>query len=173
VYLLLAGFTVFIAGRIIKNLRSDHYTISAFEQLKNNQVDSAMLYFKHAYHCNNENIDAIFRYGNLLTMKAPTKAIEFHKLVVQHYPSPHLYMNLAKSYAGVHQYDSALKYYLSSYHIAPSRIQPLYLIANNFYDQHKQEKGDSVAQLVINTIPKINSPAVILMKEQLKTKLKH
>lgn len=58
--------------------------------------------------------------------------------------------------------------YMRAYYVVPNRFYPLYLITKLYYETNQIDKFINYAELVLNFNPKVNSNAIIDMKEEIR-----
>lgn len=87
--------------------------------------------------------------------------------------SPALYHYLYKIHLEQKEYSKVVKDLDYLINISPSKIYPKYALAKLYYSTGNKIKGDSLAEKILTTKPKVMNADVILMREELKTYLKN
>ena len=87
--------------------------------------------------------------------------------------APDIEFALGDAFLSVENYDSATIHYENVHYLSPSKFRPLYKIAKVNYERKKFKIADSIAQVIIQRKPKINSAEIIMIKEEMKVMLKH
>jgi tetratricopeptide (TPR) repeat protein len=85
---------------------------------------------------------------------------------------PMLYNVTGKNHQALKQYAEAERCFLKAAHIVPSRIYPWYLLANLYMETGETEKARETAQIALTKEPKVQSPAVRDMLEQMKNMIR-
>jgi tetratricopeptide (TPR) repeat protein len=86
---------------------------------------------------------------------------------------PMLYNIMGKNYQSLKKYALAEEYLLKSTQIVPNRLYPWYLLCKLYAETEQQDKVDEMAAIVLTKEPKVQSPAIKEMREEvrkLKTK---
>jgi tetratricopeptide (TPR) repeat protein len=84
-------------------------------------------------------------------------------------PDPMIRNIMGKNYQALRQYEEAENYFYQAHYMVPNRLYPLYLLAKLYIESGKTGKAVVIACQVINTVPKITSPATDDMKREMKT----
>ena len=95
-------------------------------------------------------------------------AIEFLKNNLNKYFSPDHLILLGDLYFLEKRFDESLKYYWMAHFNLPSKFTPLYKIAKVYIYSKNRSETDIFIGMLMNKKIKIDSPSVLLMKEELK-----
>jgi tetratricopeptide (TPR) repeat protein len=77
-----------------------------------------------------------------------------------------LYNVMGRNCQALKRYAEAELCFLKAANIVPSRIYPLYLLANLYVEMGETEKAQEIAQIVLTKEPKVQSTAVREMREK-------
>ena len=80
---------------------------------------------------------------------------------------------IGNNYLAMLEYDCAEKSYETAYRIVPNRIYPLYLLAKLYIEQGNKDKALNMCRKVLDFKPKVLSPAVSEMKEEIEKLMNH
>ena len=81
---------------------------------------------------------------------------------------PMLYNIMGKNYQAMKQYKQAEVVFTKSAQLVPSRLYPWYLLAKLYAEMGMDEKAAETAKIVLTKEPKVQSPAVREMREEVK-----
>jgi tetratricopeptide (TPR) repeat protein len=153
----------------------------AYKQWKNNQIyyhaglykDTAKSYEK-LYPYLNDQIRFLFEYAQCLSKSdQPEKSNTVLRRAVQISCDPMLYNIMGKNYKAMKQYEEAEAVLIKSVQLVPGRLYPWYLLTKLYLEMGLEEKAAETAKIVLTKEPKVQSPAVREMREEvgkLKTK---
>jgi len=110
----------------------------------------------------------LFEYGHsLYKVGEHEKSNEILRQGAEKSNDPMFYNIMGNNYLALEEYDHAEKSYKTAYHIVPSRIYPLYLLAKLYFEQGDYAKALDMCRKVIEFIPKVYSPAVSELKKEI------
>ena len=114
----------------------------------------------------------LFEYGRCLNR---TGEYEMSNAVlkegIRHSADPMFWNVMGNNYLAMKQYSLCEKAYLRAYHTCPNRIYPLYLLVKMSCEQGDSTKMRHYAQIMLDKQPKVISPAVEEMKEEVRKML--
>lgn len=114
----------------------------------------------------------LFEYGRCLNK---TGEYEMSSAVlkegIRHSADPMFWNVMGNNYLAMKQYSLCEKAYLRAYYTCPNRIYPLYLLVKMSHEQGDSTKMRHYAQIMLNKQPKVESPAVEEMKEEVRKML--
>jgi hypothetical protein len=161
----------------------------AYRQWKSNQIyyhsglyeDMAEAY-ESLYPYLNERIQFLFEYAQCLSKagldekqrkKTParcdsllTESNEVLRRAMQISCDPMLYNVMGKNCQAMKLYPEAEACYLQASRIAPSRLYPWYLLTKLYVETGMDEKAAETAKIVLTKEPKVQSPAIREMREE-------
>jgi tetratricopeptide (TPR) repeat protein len=161
----------------------------AYKQWKNNQIyyqanlfeDTADAYGA-LYPYLNEQIQFLFEYAQSLSkagfdnkqrIKNPSrcdsllsKSNEVLRCAIQISCDPMLYNVMGKNCQAMKEYDQAETVFIKATQLVPSRLYPWYLLTKLYHEMGLQEKVNETAKIVLTKEPKVKSPAVREMREE-------
>ena len=115
------------------------------------------------------NGDFLLSYGKALSMADEhKKAITILEYAKNYYPNTILYTALGDSYKELGKIDKAETSYLQAWYMIPSRFYPKYLLAKLYYDTGQNDKAMEVAGELLKKEVKIQSTAIMEIKEEMK-----
>lgn len=80
---------------------------------------------------------------------------------------PMFYNVMGKNYQAMKEYDLATQYLRKSCYLVPNRLYPYYLLAKLYQEMGEVEKMKEVAAIVLTKEPKVDSRAVMEMREEM------
>jgi tetratricopeptide (TPR) repeat protein len=148
----------------------------AYKQWKANQVYyHAGLYrdtsesYEAFYPYLNDQIRFLFEYAQSLSKSGqPEKSNAILQRAMQISCDPMLYNIMGKNYQTMKQYKQAEAVYIKSTQLSPSRLYPWYLLTKLYAEMGWDEKAAETAKIVLTKEPKVQSPAVREMREEIK-----
>lgn len=130
--------------------------IKHYQELLEKHQDSGDFLFElgHALHCNEDYI--------------ASNQILF--IAEQHSNDPMILNIIGKNFRALEEYEEAESYFLRSINRIPSRIYPYYLLAQLYAlpEFYHHERCAEMKQIVLTKRPKIMSPAILEMRENVK-----
>jgi tetratricopeptide (TPR) repeat protein len=121
-----------------------------------------------------ENPEFMFEYGRSLYMEGfYRESIDVLVPATRLSCDPMYYNVIGNSYKALGEYDMAAEAYLKAHHIIPHRMYPLYLLGRMYSEIKNAEKAVYYARLVVDMIPKIESPATRDMQQEMKELLEN
>lgn len=125
--------------------------------------------YTNAYPLLRFNGDFLLSYGKALSMADEhKKAITILEYAKNYYPNTILYTALGDSYKELGKIDKAETSYLQAWYMIPSRFYPKYLLAKLYYDTGQNDKAMEVAEELLKKEVKIQSTAIMEIKEEMK-----
>ena len=111
----------------------------------------------------------LFEYGHLLNKVSDhEKSNEVLFRGAKLSSDPMFYNVIGNNYLALKDYKNAEESYKMAYHIVPSRIYPLFLLAKLYVEQGDTVKAIELCRTVIEFKPKVHSPAVLEIKTEIK-----
>ena len=138
--------------------RMDFYDVEGYEKI-------------HAFL--NYDIKFLFEYGHVLNKVGEHR--KSNEILCQGAAlsnDPMFYNVMGNNYLAMKDYERAKNNYEMAYSIVPSRIYPLYLLAKLYSEQGDNSKALNMCRKVMDFKPKVHSPAVSEIKEEI-DKLMH
>jgi tetratricopeptide (TPR) repeat protein len=86
---------------------------------------------------------------------------------------PMLYNLMGKNHQAMKEYDKAESAFIQSTRIVPSRLYPWYLLCKLHAERGMPEKANETAKIVLTKEPKVQSPAVREMREEVREIIKN
>ncbi|MDR1582342.1 MAG: O-antigen ligase family protein [Prevotellaceae bacterium] len=148
----------------------------AYRQWKTSQIyyhaglfkDTAKSY-EALYPYLNDQIRFLFEYAQCLSKSGqPEKSNEVLLRATQISCDPMLYNIMGKNYQIMKQYEQAETVFIKATQLVPSRLYPWYLLTKLYHAMGLQEKVDETAKIVETKEPKVQSPAVREMREEVR-----
>ena len=136
-----------------------YYGVGLYKDAVNN--------YKELYPLLNDEIKFLFEYAQSLSKTK--KYAESNKILnraMQISCDPMLFNIMGKNYQAMKQYAEAERCFIKSSHIVPNRIYPYYLMALMYMDAGETEKAIAAAQIILTKEPKVQSTAVMEMREE-------
>ncbi len=169
--IILMGFFIFLltkqgeyynARKKWKEFSISHHSMGYKQDLKQ---------YEEFYKLLNHEPHFVFKYAQLLyDLKEYDKAVIVCKRGLEISSDPMFYNIMGKNYTAIGEYSNAENCYHSSVNLLPNRIYPYFLLVklyntSGFKDEKKLRK---YADSVLYKIPKIYSPAIAEMREDVK-----
>jgi len=124
--------------------------------------------YKDIYPLLKQNGLFLFTYGGLLSRQEKfVEAIPFLEEAKKRFSDPNLYLSLGMDYEGVSNYKKAEACYLQASFMIPHKFYPKYLLTKFFIKNLKFEKAKLWADQILNDKAKVNSTAVLEMKDEI------
>jgi tetratricopeptide (TPR) repeat protein len=116
----------------------------------------------------NDRTQFLFEYAQSLSKTGEyAKSNEVLERAVQISCDPMLYNIMGKNYQALKNYEQAESYFLKASYIVPNRLYPHYLSAKMYDETGQHEKARNAAKVVLTKEPKVQSPAVREMREEM------
>jgi tetratricopeptide (TPR) repeat protein len=112
---------------------------------------------------NKQRIKTLSRCDSLLK-----KSNEILQRAIQISCDPMLYNIMGKNHQALKEYKQAETCFLKATQLVPSRLYPWYLLTKLYHEMGLQEKVNETAKIVLTKEPKVHSPAIREMREELK-----
>jgi O-antigen ligase len=156
-------------------------SFEAYKQWKQTQILYSMNINKEAcsgyekqYPYLQDEIKFLFEYIHSLSKTEEyEKSNEVLRRATQISCDPMLYNIMGKNYQAMKKYDQSEAAFLKSTHLVPNRLYPWYLLTKLYDEMGLPDKVRETAEIVLTKEPKVQSPAVREMREEvnkLKTK---
>jgi len=121
----------------------------------------------------NDRVAFLFEYGQMLSKTTHhQKSNDVLAMAITISCDPMLYNVMGKNYQALKNYKAAEQNFLMAANIVPSRIYPYYLLAKLYIETANRPKFEQAASLVLQKEPKIHSPAIDEMRDEIKIALK-
>ncbi|ADY50875.1 O-antigen polymerase [Pseudopedobacter saltans DSM 12145] len=120
--------------------------------------------------------DANFRakYGKLLLDEKKYKeAISILGEANRYMSDPFICINLAEAYIAIKEYNKAEYFLILASNMIPNRLYSKYLLAKLYFNTKQIDKAKEVSQNILSTNPKIPSPAIKEMKDDIRRLIAH
>ncbi|GHT49407.1 membrane protein [Bacteroidia bacterium] len=118
----------------------------------------------------NDQINFMFEYGHLLSNSKEYEAgNEILQQTVQICGDPMLYNVMGKNCQAMQKYEQAEACFIRATQIIPNRLYPWYLLCKLYAEMELPEKVQETAAIVLTKEPKVQSPAVREMREEVIT----
>jgi tetratricopeptide (TPR) repeat protein len=115
----------------------------------------------------NDQTQFLFEYAlSLSKTEQYAKSNEVLKRSVQISCDPMLHNIMGKNYQALKEYDQAEAAFLKSAHLVPNRLYPWYLLTKLYDEMGLPDKVRETAEIVLTKEPKVQSPAVREMREE-------
>ncbi|MDR0835487.1 MAG: CDC27 family protein, partial [Tannerella sp.] len=122
----------------------------------------------------NDQTRFLFEYAQCLSKaEQPARSNEVLQRATQISCDPMLYNIMGKNYQALQEYEQAESAFIKSTQLVPSRLYPWYLLCKLYDEMGLEDKVEETADIVQTKEPKVQSPAVREMREEvgkLKTK---
>ncbi|MDR3266191.1 MAG: O-antigen ligase family protein [Tannerella sp.] len=146
----------------------------AYEQWKLTQVlyrmnshKKAVKEFYKQYPYLQDETGFLFEYAkSLFETKEYEKSNEVLQRATQISCDPMLYNMMGRNYQAMHEYDLAEAAFLKAANLVPTRLYPWYLLTKLYDEMGLKEKVYETAAIVQTKEPKVQSPAVTEMREE-------
>ena len=133
-----------------------------------NELDTPEKIYKDIYPLLKQNGLFLFTYGGLLSRQEKySVAIPLLEKAKKRFSDPNLYLSLGMDYEGVSNYKKAEACYLQASFMIPHKFYPKYLLTKFFIKNLKFEKAKLWADQILNDKAKVNSTAVLEMKDEI------
>lgn len=164
--ILIFGFKSIIF--LVKKLDTDRNKALAYYFDSKGDLQNAHNYFNTVYNPKCKDIEFILKYGKILEQLGYYEKAEYiYKQSFNHVSSADISLALARHYENANKVDSAVKYYEHAHYILPNRFIPLYLLTKLYIKIGETSKSDSLTDVIIKMPVKVNSPVLIMMREEL------
>ncbi|GHT88303.1 membrane protein [Bacteroidia bacterium] len=118
----------------------------------------------------NDQINFMFEYGHLLSNSKEYEAgNEILQQTVRICGDPMLYNVMGKNCQAMQKYEQAEACFIRATQIIPNRLYPWYLLCKLYAEMGLPEKVQETAAIVLTKEPKVQSPAVREMREEVIT----
>ncbi|MDR0863309.1 MAG: O-antigen ligase family protein [Candidatus Symbiothrix sp.] len=115
----------------------------------------------------NDQINFMFEYGHLLSNSKEYEAgNEILQQTVRICGDPMLYNVMGKNYQAMKKYEQAEACFIRATQMIPNRLYPWYLLCKLYAEMGLSEKVQETAAIVLTKEPKVQSPAVREMREE-------
>lgn len=173
VFFILLAIGIYVSGNQLFNKRGIY---SAFNEWK----DIQRLYNTQHFNdiCDNyaslfDNLNNqerfLFEYGRVLNQtKNYQESNKVLYMGTKISSDPMFYNVIGNNYKLMGLNREAENAYMRAYYVVPNRLYPLYLITKLYYETNQIDKFINYAELVLNFNPKVNSNAIIDMKEEIR-----
>ncbi|PIQ08950.1 MAG: hypothetical protein COW71_09105 [Ignavibacteriales bacterium CG18_big_fil_WC_8_21_14_2_50_31_20] len=133
-----------------------------------NELDTSEKIYKDIYPSLKQNGLFLFTYGGLLTRQEKhLEAILFLEEAKKKFSDPNLYLSLGLNYEGINNYKKAETCYLQASFMIPHKFYPKYLVTKLFIKTLELEKAKLWADQILNDKAKVNSTAVLEMRDEI------
>lgn len=133
-----------------------------------NELDTPEKIYKDIYPLLKQNGLFLFTYGGLLSRQEKySVAIPLLEKAKKRFSDPNLYLSLGMDYEGVSNYKKAEACYLQASFMIPHKFYPKYLLTKFFIKNLKFEKAKLWADQILNDKAKVNSTAVLEMRDEI------
>jgi tetratricopeptide (TPR) repeat protein len=117
----------------------------------------------------NDQIQFLFEFAQCLSKsEQPAKSNEVLRRALQISCDPMLYNIMGKNYQAMKKYEQAENTFVKSTQLVPCRLYPWYLLCKLYAEMELPEKAIKTAKIVLTKEPKVQSPAVNEMREEVK-----
>lgn len=166
------GGLVFVTFFIIENkVREKNAYIAWQAELGNNQIDryeETVCRYRALYPYLKNQVPFLFEYAQHLSKTGRYEESNNILFEAAYLSSDPMIRNIiGKNYQSMQQFSSAEHFYKKAYYMVPNRFYPLYLLAKMYIQNGQVNKAKKIARLIINKNPKIISPAIRDMKEEM------
>jgi tetratricopeptide (TPR) repeat protein len=115
----------------------------------------------------NDQTRFLFEYAQCLSKsEQPDKSNTVLLRAVQISCDPMLYNIMGKNYQAMKQYEQAEMALVKAAQLVPGRLYPWYLLTKLYVEMGLDEKAAETAKIVLTKEPKVQSPAVREMREE-------
>jgi O-antigen ligase len=123
--------------------------------------------YKQLYPLLNDQTQFLFEYSQVLSKTGKyTKSNEILCRAMQISCDPMLYNIMGKNYQALHEYDLAEQCFIKSTYLVPNRLYPWYLLTKLYDEMGLKDKVRETANIVQTKEPKVQSPAINEMREE-------
>lgn len=117
----------------------------------------------------NDRVEFLFEYAQILSKTAHyQQSNEVLAKATSISCDPMLYNVMGRNYQALKNYKAAEQNFAMASNIVPSRMYPYYLLAKLYYETGDRHKFEQAAALVLQKEPKIHSPAINEMRDEIK-----
>ncbi|MEP5111239.1 MAG: DUF2225 domain-containing protein [Ekhidna sp.] len=139
-----------------------------------NQVPKARLIMDEIALELGSNGDFLLDYGQVLRLDNDCKkSIEVLNQAKQLTSDPYLFTTLGDCYKEEGLYTKAEESYQHAYYLMPHKFYPLYLLAKLYESIQENEKAISIAREILQKDVKVQSTAIVEIKQEMETMLKN
>ncbi len=140
----------------------------AKELYRSNAFKKGAEEYAQLYSYLNNDISFMFEYARCLSKSYQFKESNqiIHK-ALKISCDPMFYNIMGKNYQDLKEYSAAESYFLKSSSLVPNRIYPYYLLGKLYYTTKAYEKAYKMTQVVNKKKPKVSSPAINEMKDEI------
>lgn len=165
----LLGLVFILSVHQYNVMLSNYFEAKADKFYWDREYTQSLQYYKQALEHDHESLFLSLKYGDLLVAEENYTAAITHLKVISSYRfSPDIELRLGQLFLKESNYDSAIFHYENAHYLSPLKLTPLYRLAKVHYAAENLIMADSISNVVIHMEAKVNSPDVILMKEELK-----
>ncbi|MDR1224137.1 MAG: O-antigen ligase family protein [Tannerella sp.] len=126
-------------------------------------------HYRELYPYLNDRISYLFEYAQSLSKSGqPVESNAVLRRAMQISCDPMLYNVMGKNYQDMKQYGQAEAAFVHAAQLVPSRLYPWYLLTKLYDEMGMKDKVDETAAIVLTKEPKVQSPAVNEMREEVK-----
>lgn len=167
--ILLLGLVFILSVHQYKVMLSNYFEAKADRFYWDGEYTQSLQYYKRALEHDDGSLFLVLKYGDLLGAEGNRVAAIKHLRSISLYCfSPDIELRLGQLLSKEGNFDSAIFHYENVHYLSPSKLTPLYHLAKVNYAAENVIIADSISNVVIHMVPKVNSPEAILMKEELK-----
>jgi len=128
-----------------------------------------MLGYQEFYSTLEYDCKFLFEYGHSLNKVGEyEKSNEILRYGTALSNDPMFYNIMGNNYLALKEYKNAEDSYMMAYHIVPSRIYPLYLLAKLLIEKGDNANALGLCRKILEFTPKVHSPAVLEIKAEVK-----
>ncbi|MCH8495787.1 MAG: hypothetical protein LAT57_09185 [Balneolales bacterium] len=114
-----------------------------------------------------QNGEFLFMYGSLLSAQGKhERALPILHSAESKFSDPNLFLVIGGSYEANGDYQSAISYYYTSWHIIPHKFYPLYKLMLAYHNKGDYTNSKFIAKQIIEMDEKIPSPATQQIKRE-------
>jgi O-antigen ligase len=171
-----AGISVILLFVTSFYLWKQYPVYQAYRQWKTNQMYLQAGLFKGTaenyealYPFLDDQIRFLFEYAQCLSKsEEPEKSNRVLQRAMQISCDPMLYNIAGKNYQAMQQYEQAEIAFVRATQLVPSRLYPWYLLTKLYIETGQKEKAAETAKMLLTKEPKVQSPAVREMREEVR-----
>lgn len=173
IYLLIILMGVACLRYMLFQINYAKYSTIGDKTVLEGDKEGALNYYEKALHYCPDDVRLVLLYGDLLASlgKVDERIDYFQKESAIRF-SPDIEFRLGIHYYSTGHYDPAVYYFERLHYLSPSKFRPLYYLAKIYRSQGDLSRSDSLATLLIQKEPKINSAEILLIKEEMKALLR-
>jgi len=166
---ILVGLSILLLSNISDIHKAQRSWKLGYTTFKLDAYKHSLKYYEDALPILNSNGEFLIQYAKALSLSGEDKkAITQLEQAIKYLPNSIVYTTLGDSYKNLGEFDLAIESYLKAALMVPNRFYPKYLLAKLYVENGYIEEAIEIAKEILMKKVKIESMAIIEMKEEMK-----